>query len=149
MKLCAEKGGVIGLCPLSMFVSNSKSPSEIGVDDYVNHIEYTANLVGVDHVGIGLDHTGERDFVTPDRIMEERRLFPGLTSKYIKELEDRFLESGRDRLYNYELYTPWMKSVSEVPMITEALLSRGYSDQEVKKILGENFLRVFEKVWGC
>jgi membrane dipeptidase len=34
-----------------------------------------------------------------------------------------------------------------MPIITEALLRRGYSEQDVKKIMGENFLRVFEKVW--
>jgi membrane dipeptidase len=35
-----------------------------------------------------------------------------------------------------------------MPIITEALVVRGYSDQDVEKILGGNFLRVFEKIWG-
>jgi len=32
--------------------------------------------------------------------------------------------------------------------ITRGLISRGYSDQEVEKVLGGNFLRVFKRVWG-
>jgi len=35
-----------------------------------------------------------------------------------------------------------------MPIITDALLEEGYSEQNVKKILGENLLRVFERIWG-
>src|SRR5437773_12093150 len=35
------------------------------------------------------------------------------------------------------------KDVSMLPNITYELLKRGYSEQDVRKILGENFLRVF------
>jgi membrane dipeptidase len=36
-----------------------------------------------------------------------------------------------------------MKDISQLPNITYELLRRGYSEQDVKKVLGENFLRVF------
>lgn len=147
MKSCTERDGVIGLCPLAMFVSAEKKVSEVGVEDYVNHIDYAVDLIGVDHVGIGLD-TSDGDFYTADRIMAERHFLPGVTSRQIREVEDEFLQSGRDRIYEYELFHPWLKDASETPIITEALLRRGYSDQELRKILGENFLRVFERVWG-
>ena len=39
-----------------------------------------------------------------------------------------------------------LEDVSKFPAITEGLLQRGYSRQEVRKILGENFLRVFRAV---
>ena len=41
-----------------------------------------------------------------------------------------------------------LDSVSDYPKITEALLERGYADDDVAKILGGNFLRVFEQVVG-
>jgi membrane dipeptidase len=42
-----------------------------------------------------------------------------------------------------------MDSVSDFPRITEGLVRRGYSDADIEKILGGNFLRVFEAVRGC
>jgi membrane dipeptidase len=39
-----------------------------------------------------------------------------------------------------------MEDVSRLPRITEALLRRGYSERDVEKILGENFLRVMGEV---
>jgi membrane dipeptidase len=39
-----------------------------------------------------------------------------------------------------------LEDVTKFPAITEALLQRGYSRQDVRKILGENFMRVFRAV---
>ena len=146
---CAEKDGVIGLTPVGSFISTEKSMSQIGVEDYVDHIEHVVDLVGVDHAGIGLDLC-EGHYWTRDQLLEERqRLKEWLftPTRQRQEVEDEFLSSGRDRLYYHEVSMPWLKSVSDMPIITEALLRRGYSEQDVKRIMGENFLRVFEKVW--
>jgi membrane dipeptidase len=39
-----------------------------------------------------------------------------------------------------------LDSAADLPKITQALMARGYSAQDMDKILGGNFLRVFEKV---
>ncbi|MDP2884390.1 MAG: membrane dipeptidase [Ignavibacteria bacterium] len=39
-----------------------------------------------------------------------------------------------------------LEDVSRFPALTEALLKRGYTKQDVRKILGENFMRVFRTV---
>ncbi|HEC00157.1 MAG TPA: peptidase M19, partial [Sphingomonadales bacterium] len=36
---------------------------------------------------------------------------------------------------------------SELPKITENLLSRGYKEKDVRAIMGENWLRVTKLVW--
>jgi membrane dipeptidase len=41
-----------------------------------------------------------------------------------------------------------MESVSDFPKITAGLLERGYTEADVGKIMGGNFLRVFESVRG-
>lgn len=41
-----------------------------------------------------------------------------------------------------------LKDVSKMPEITRGLLNLGYSEIEIKKILGLNFIRVWEEVWG-
>ena len=104
-------------------------------------------MIGVDHVGIGLDFA-EGYFYTREHILEEKMFYPGLESRPTQEVNDRFLKSGTDKLYFYERHLPWLRTISDVPIITEALLRAGYSDHDVRKILGENFLRVFEAVWG-
>lgn len=40
-----------------------------------------------------------------------------------------------------------LDNVSKLPNLTKTLVERGYSDQEIKKILGENFLRIIQEVW--
>jgi membrane dipeptidase len=39
-----------------------------------------------------------------------------------------------------------MEDVSKLPKITDALLKKGYSEQDIEKILGGNILRVMEQV---
>ena len=41
-----------------------------------------------------------------------------------------------------------LEDISKVPRLTEALAARGHSDEVIIKFLGENYLRVFEEVWG-
>jgi membrane dipeptidase len=41
---------------------------------------------------------------------------------------------------------PGLDDVTKFPSLTEGMVSRGYSDEDVKKILGANDLRVFKKV---
>jgi len=36
--------------------------------------------------------------------------------------------------------------VDELPNLTEEMVRRGFTDEEIRKIMGQNFLRVFEKV---
>jgi len=40
-----------------------------------------------------------------------------------------------------------LEDVSKLPNLTKGLIARGYSDADVEKILGGNFLRVIKKVW--
>jgi len=74
------------------------------VDAVIDHIDYIAKLIGVDHVGIGADWDGVE-----------------------------ILPSG-------------IENITKMPIITEKLLDRKYSERDVKKILGGNFKRVFKEV---
>jgi membrane dipeptidase len=41
---------------------------------------------------------------------------------------------------------PGLDDVTRFPSLTEGMVSRGYSDDDIRKILGANDLRVFKKV---
>lgn len=50
-------------------------------------------------------------------------------------------------LYGLELVPEGLKDVSKMPALTQRLVERGHSDEVIKKILGGNYVRVFEAVW--
>lgn len=70
----------------------------------IDHFDYVAKLIGVDHVGIGSD-------------------FDGITSTPLE-----------------------MDDVTYLPNITRELLKRGYTEDDLRKILGGNFIRVLKAV---
>lgn len=55
IKIIARSRGMIGVCFYKYFLSNNK---EVSIDDIINHIEYIANLVGTEYIGIGSDFDG-------------------------------------------------------------------------------------------
>jgi membrane dipeptidase len=122
LKAMAEKGGVIGIIGFSPFLG-ANNPT---IEDFLDHIDYVVDLIGVNHVGIGLD-IGER------KVVEDWfGMFPELQGS-----------CSVDTIQLLDLVVP-----SKWVNITKGLVRRGYSDEEIRKILGENFLRVFEEVWG-
>ncbi len=69
IKALAEKGGIIGITAVPHFLRDG---GEASVGDYVRHIEYVAEMVGLDNVAVGFD------FV--DHI-------PGIEDKFVDGLE--------------------------------------------------------------
>lgn len=120
IKALAEKGGVIGITGLPRLFSNEDKCS---INDMLDHIDYIVKLVGVDYVGIG------SDFAEGWAESLERRI--------------RLLEID-GKIYKWPI---GFETVTKFVNIAKGLVARGYSDQEVKKILGENFLRVFKRVF--
>jgi len=115
----ADKGGVMGIAFLKPFVTSEDAT----LDHIIRHVEHVIELVGVDHVGIGTDFV---DYATP---------------------ENQMLLGEKDPL-GAELVVKDVENIKMVPNFTAALMRKGYSEQEVSKILGGNFLRVFKKVLG-
>jgi len=116
----ADKGGVMGIAFLKPFVTIE---SRSTIDDVLKHIEHVIDLVGIDHVGIG------SDYVDYSRAEDQT-----LLGELIPLGQELFIED--------------LENVTKVPNFTAALLRKGYSEGEISKILGENFLRIFKKVLG-
>jgi len=134
IRALAEKGGVIGISNYSPIaaLAPGKRPSVL---DVVTHIDHVVDLVGIDHVGLGLDVD---EHLTPDSPARyEKPAFPELR---------RYTDGSGTFAYD-EIWAEGLGSIARFPEITRALVSRGYPDDAIKKILGENFLRVFGQVW--
>jgi membrane dipeptidase len=130
LRAMADQGGVIGITALSAFLAYPDNPRERpGLEAFIRHITHVAELVGVDHVGIGLDFDETN---TPEKYAADKARHP--------ELDFGF---GWDDKRIYDL-----TDAGEELNVTRALVSAGFDDDEIAKILGGNFLRVFQQVWG-
>jgi len=127
IKALAAKGGVMGITEVRMFVS-PKEPT--GVDAMLDHFDYVAKLVGVEHVGVGsdIDLLGY-DALSPE---ETKQLRSGYKSSY------GFRDKNDIDGYNF----------AKRPFdLAEGLIHRKYSDANIEAILGGNFRRVLKEIW--
>lgn len=121
IKAIANNNGVIGITGYGVFLGDNN----ISTENYVKNIDYVAQLVGVQHVGIGLDYVYDMEsFVNFARRHPEQYPQDGGYFDEVKQVEYR-----------------------QIPQITEALLKLGYDDRSIRGILGENWLRVLKDVW--
>jgi len=134
IKALASKGGVIGIAAKSGFLRKGGENTGTTIEDYVDHIEYVRRLVGIDHVGIGTDVGDERGY------SKER-----MAGSHVKYPEIPIVSRALDV---HLIHPQGLDSPSKLPNITAALVKRGYSDDDIVKVLGGNFLRVFRAVMG-
>jgi membrane dipeptidase len=127
IKAIAASGGVIGINGYPAFVADTTRPT---LDDYIDHMAYITELVGSSHVGIGLDYTTRN----PPMAEYEQLIADGHWSR----------ESYPPPPWHYP---GGLDDASGLPNLTQRLLQRGFGEKDVRGILGENWLRVFDAVW--
>jgi membrane dipeptidase len=131
----AAKGGVFGMNAIARLLSPTGGAEGATIEQFVDQIDYLVELVGIDHVGLGLDIS---EGLTPE-LFEQRR------KGFLTEFPE--LRMGGDFPYEH-YYVFGLTTMTNVRLITETLVARGYADEDVLKILGGNFLRLFREVWA-
>jgi membrane dipeptidase len=128
---CAAKGGVIGIEAAPHTTLTAKHPRH-SIESFMEHFEYIANLVGIEHVAFGPD-TMFGDHVAL------HRLFAGSLS----------LTASRGSLpVEFVDYVDGVENPAEAfPNIVRWMVKHGYSDDDIGKAVGGNVLRVLEEVW--
>lgn len=128
---CAEKGGVIGVeaSPHTTLTYNDRIHTIYPV---MEHFKYLVDLVGIDHVAFGPD-TMYGDHV-------------GVHHAYDDKLSIKETEGFAD--YNEVEYVKGMENPTEANInIVRWLVKNNYTDEEIKKVIGTNVLRVLKEVW--
>ncbi len=135
----AATGGVMGLTAISDFqMRNASNYREHGpvspqatLDIHMDQYEYVRDLVGIDHVGLGPDFVwgwGDTFVLNPEQSItfppEALSVAPPVLT--VKGFED----------------------ISGLPNLIAGLRGRGWSETDLDKLLGANWLRVWEQVWG-
>ncbi|MBN1318580.1 MAG: membrane dipeptidase, partial [Anaerolineales bacterium] len=133
IKAMADKGGVIGVAAVPRMCNDDLRKATL--DDMLDHLDYLVKLVGIDHVGIGLDHTDATErFEKPVK----------LSSIIWRERRPEMLGTWED--FFTAPYAKGIESNAMIPNITRGLVARNYSDDDILKILGGNWMRVFKEV---
>jgi membrane dipeptidase len=155
IRAVAERGGVMGITSLPDFVCHFERGETPTLEHYLRQIDYVVNLVGVDHVGIGMDYVEGQssDFVYSQN-------WGGAVTQAepvdLLEIVDR-LGAGQETSVaadgsNASPQAVWprpyaIRDSSQMMRVTEGLLGAGYGEADVHKILGGNWLRLFGAVW--
>lgn len=118
IKAIAASGGLVGMVPVAAYVSQE----EATLSRWVDHFDHVANLVGVDHLGVGFD------FFTEIMAMNIFGDVPAWGPPGgVGPLEFAEMATYRD-----------------VPRLAEELVRRGYTRDDLQKIYGGNFRRVLK-----
>jgi membrane dipeptidase len=128
LKFIADRGGFVGVTMFSPFLK--KGPDST-VDDYVEAIDYVVNLVGENSVGIGTDFTQNH----------HQAFFEWIT--HDKGSARKLTEFG-------EIKNPkGIRLISEMPNLTAAMQRAAWPKAKIRKVMGENWVRVLKEVWGA
>ncbi|HEX7004333.1 MAG TPA: membrane dipeptidase [Trueperaceae bacterium] len=131
IKACAEKGGVIGIEAAPHTTITKKQPRH-SIESFMEHFEYCAELVGIDHVAFG------PDALFGDHVGLHKALTAQLSIKHSRGAEE----------YPQVEYVEGLENPAETfPNIGRWLVKHGYSDEDIAKVLGGNIIRVLEDVW--
>jgi membrane dipeptidase len=132
IKKCAESGGVVGLTSYAPMVWMGGAPPFI--DDVIEHIEYVVDLVGIDAVSFGTDSE-----VTPGSYPQH----------VIKRLGRDYPEAAAPlrAAHPNVRKTDGFESMESFEDLSVRLLDRGWSETDLRKLLGENVMRVYGQNW--
>src|SRR5204862_6742967 len=119
IRMIGERHGVIGIN--SVLVSPTKEESTL--DRYIDHIEHVADLIGFDGVGIGFD--------------------------FFEFIYCQWPESAKKELaakFTTPHFIPNLTNHSHTRNLTRRLIERGFSDEQIEKILRGNWMRILEEL---
>jgi membrane dipeptidase len=119
LRRLADRGGIVGLTSFPAHIREG----DPGLEEFIDHFDYAVRLVGVAHVGIGLNIIA-----------------------HSVEVASSFFD--RSKIEYSKMWLRGLEDIDRLPEVTRALLARGYSEGDVEKIMGGNLLRVLASVIG-
>jgi membrane dipeptidase len=121
LRALGATGGMLGFSLYPLHIGGSRRKLE----DFGAMVARTAEIMGVEHIGFGTDSVRKQ----PDGVLDWMR-------------SGRWTRSSAKP--SWPDWPAWFKSPADFPNLTEALLARGFSREDVAKIMGGNWLRFFE-----
>ena len=130
LKAIAESGGLLGF---SMYPFHLKGGPDCTLDSFCDMIANTADLMGVDHIGLGTDLCQDQ----PQSVLDWMR-----NGRWSKEMD--FGEGSKSNA-GWPRPLTWFQDNRDFPAIIEGLRKKGFSKTDVHKIMGLNWLKQLEE----
>ena len=127
IRAIADSGGYIGICCIPRFLRGKGD-----INAFLDHIDYVVKTFGADHVAIGTDVA----WSSPNSSAEQKKV--PRRPKGRKEFRLLWPEDDYKTTEQATQSLAW----TNWPMFTVGLVQRGYSDEDIRKIIGGNVLRV-------
>ena len=140
----AKKGGVIQINFGSSFVSEetrlyADARKEAGILYAAEHPDFSASDLWEEYPAIYAEENGPLPFANLDTVLDHFDHVVALTS-----VDHVGIGSDYDGVG--DSLPIGLKDVAAYPNLIQGLLDRGYSEDDIRKILGENLLRVWQAV---
>ncbi len=128
LEALAKNGGMLGL---SLYPHHLAGKSECTLDSFCNMVVQTADLIGIEHIGIGSDLCQDQ----PDSVVEWMRV--GRWTKDIDYGEGTASQAGFPEMPG------WFHDNRDFDTIVAGLIAAGLSETETGAVMGENWLQFF------
>lgn len=122
IRAIADQDGVISVCFFPDFLQGDPP----GAEDVVEQMAYVGELVGIEHVGLGFDYF---DFLPAEEARERLRKAATMP-EYIP----------------YPNYAKGLEGIEKLPHITEVMVERGFSLDDIRGVLGGNLIRTWNRI---
>ena len=129
LKALGESGGMIGF---SLYPHHLAGGSDCSLESFCGMVARCAERIGVERLGIGSDLCQDQ----PDAVVEWMR-----SGRWTKEVD--YGEGSKDSA-GFPAQPEWFRNNADFPELVRGLRGAGFSEPEVAKILGRNWLDFFE-----
>jgi membrane dipeptidase len=128
IRFIADHGGFVGVTMFPPFLARGNDAT---VEDYVAAIAYVIRIAGEDNVGIGTDFTQGQDDAFFEYLCHDK----GYGWRVTGPLGDVVNPAG-------------MRTIGDFPNLTAAMEHARWPEAKIRKVMGENWLRLLAEVWG-
>jgi membrane dipeptidase len=128
IKKLAAKGGVMGITDIAFMV---KGTEPVGIEDVVDHFDHVRDLVGIEHVGVGSDAGIESNDLGSATVLKDM----------LRKADPRY------RIHGEHEIVVGLQGPNRMYELTAALIRRGYTDDQIRLVLGGNWARVLKEIW--
>jgi microsomal dipeptidase-like Zn-dependent dipeptidase len=133
LRQLGASGGMLGF---SIYPHHLKGKGDCTLQSFCEMIAATAELMGVDHVGLGSDLCQDQ----PDSVVEWMRV--GRWTKMVDYGEGSASNAG------FPPMPGWFNDNRDFGNVEQGLRDVGFSDDDTGKIMGDNWLRFFDQNFG-